>query len=90
MNYRPLLITLRHFSHFKYVVYSYCSSEIRSGQRTIPQSLDLAWQPYADGDFLADNPQKLVQQGKVANIPFVSGECDDEGTLFSLSQTNIT
>ncbi|KAF8261989.1 Alpha/Beta hydrolase protein, partial [Lactarius quietus] len=46
------------------------------------QSLALAWQPYADG--------KLVQQGKVARIPFVSGECDDEGTLFSLLQTNIT
>ncbi|KAF8261992.1 carotenoid ester lipase precursor [Lactarius quietus] len=54
------------------------------------QSLALAWQPYADGIFLTDNPQKLVQQGKVARIPFVSGECDDEGTLFSLSQTNVT
>ncbi|KAF8264081.1 alpha beta-hydrolase [Lactarius quietus] len=54
------------------------------------QSLALAWQPYADGVFLTDHPQKLVQQGKVARIPFVSGECDDEGTLFSLSQTNIT
>ncbi|KAN0139660.1 Alpha/Beta hydrolase fold [Lactarius tabidus] len=54
------------------------------------QSLSLAWQPYADGIFLEDNPQKLVQQGKVAQVPFVSGECDDEGTLFSLSQTNVT
>jgi acetylcholinesterase len=54
------------------------------------QSLALAWQPYADGIFLADNPQRLVQQGKVARIPFISGECDDEGTLFSLSQTNVT
>ncbi|KAF8264084.1 alpha beta-hydrolase [Lactarius quietus] len=54
------------------------------------QSLALAWQVYVDGVFLTDNPQKLVQQGKVANIPFVSGECDDEGTLFSLAQTNVT
>ncbi|KAH9061817.1 alpha beta-hydrolase [Lactarius deliciosus] len=54
------------------------------------QSLALAWQPRADGVFLTDHPQKLVQQGKVARIPFVAGECDDEGTLFSLSQTNIT
>jgi acetylcholinesterase len=38
------------------------------------QSLDLVWVPRADGDFLVDNPQRLVQNGSVANIPFVSGE----------------
>ncbi|KAH9058058.1 carotenoid ester lipase precursor [Lactarius vividus] len=54
------------------------------------QSIALAWQPRVDGIFLADVPQKLVQEGKVARIPFVTGDCDDEGTLFSLSQTNIT
>ncbi|KAH9030332.1 carotenoid ester lipase precursor [Lactarius pseudohatsudake] len=54
------------------------------------QSLALAWQPRADGVFLTDHPQKLVQQGKVAKVPFVAGECDDEGTLFSLSNANIT
>ncbi|KAK7050555.1 carboxylic ester hydrolase [Favolaschia claudopus] len=54
------------------------------------QSLVLAWLPRADGTFLSDNPQRLVQQGKVANVPFVTGDCDDEGTLFSLSTLNIT
>ncbi|TFK40488.1 carotenoid ester lipase precursor, partial [Crucibulum laeve] len=54
------------------------------------QSLSLAWVPRADGVFLTDNPQKLVQQGKVANIPYVTGDCDDEGTLFSLSNLNVT
>ncbi|KAF9265193.1 alpha/beta-hydrolase [Marasmius fiardii PR-910] len=49
-----------------------------------------AWQPRPDGVFLADNPQKLVQQGKVAKIPIVSGNCDDEGTLFSLATVNVT
>ncbi|KAF8272598.1 carotenoid ester lipase precursor [Lactarius quietus] len=53
-------------------------------------SLSLAFQPYADGVLLADNPQKLVRGGKVANIPIVLGEVDDEGTLFSFSQTNVT
>ncbi|KAI9442990.1 alpha beta-hydrolase [Lactarius indigo] len=61
-----------------------------SHQLIILQSLALAWQPLADGEFLTDHPQKLVQQGKVAKIPFVAGECDDEGTLFSLSNANIT
>ncbi|KAF7327211.1 Carboxylic ester hydrolase [Mycena kentingensis (nom. inval.)] len=54
------------------------------------QSLVLAWLPREDGVFLTDNPQRLVQQGKVANVPFVTGDCDDEGTLFSLSTLNIT
>jgi acetylcholinesterase len=56
----------------------------------IGQSLDLAWQPRADGIFLADSPQKLVEEGKVADIPFITGDCDDEGTMFSLSSLNIT
>ncbi|KAI0787376.1 carotenoid ester lipase precursor [Fomes fomentarius] len=54
------------------------------------QSLRLAWLPRADGTFLTDHPQNLVKQGSIANIPFVTGDCDDEGTLFSLSTTNIT
>ncbi|KAF8195109.1 Alpha/Beta hydrolase protein [Pholiota molesta] len=54
------------------------------------QALSLAWAPRADGVFLPDNPQKLVQQGKVMNIPIVSGSVDDEGTLFSLSSRNVT
>jgi acetylcholinesterase len=57
----------------------------------IEQSVDLAWQPRAgDGYFLTDSFQKLVQEGKVADIPFITGDCDDEGTMFSLSSLNIT
>ncbi|KAF9453329.1 alpha/beta-hydrolase [Macrolepiota fuliginosa MF-IS2] len=57
------------------------------------QSLHLAWPPRADGVFLTDHPQRLVQQGKIARVPFITGElcnCDDEGTLFSLSSLNVT
>ncbi|KAN0124162.1 carotenoid ester lipase precursor, partial [Lactarius tabidus] len=54
------------------------------------QSVALAWLPRVDGVFLVDDPQKLLQRGEVARIPFVSGDCDDEGTVFSLSQTNVT
>jgi carboxylesterase type B len=46
--------------------------------------------PRADGVFLTDHPQKLVSADKVARIPMVSGNCDDEGTLFSQSSTNVT
>ncbi|KAJ8454068.1 hypothetical protein ONZ45_g19450 [Pleurotus djamor] len=53
-------------------------------------SLVLAWLPRVDGTFITENPQVLVQQGKVANVPFVTGNCDDEGSVFSLSTLNIT
>ncbi|KAF9553428.1 carotenoid ester lipase precursor [Agrocybe pediades] len=54
------------------------------------QSLNLAWPPRADGVFITDHPQKLVQQGIIADVPIISGDCDDEGTLFSFSTLNIT
>ncbi|TFK70529.1 carotenoid ester lipase precursor [Pluteus cervinus] len=54
------------------------------------QSLSLAWRPRVDGIFITDVPQKLVQAGKVANVPIITGDCDDEGTVFALSTFNIT
>ncbi|KAI0041133.1 alpha/beta-hydrolase [Auriscalpium vulgare] len=54
------------------------------------QSLNLAWQPRVDGAFLKDDPQTLVLQNSVAKVPLLSGDCDDEGTLFSLSTSNLT
>ncbi|KAI0265663.1 alpha beta-hydrolase [Gloeopeniophorella convolvens] len=70
-------------------------STIRAAQEASPyffgySSLNLAWNTHSDGNFIRDDPQKLVLQGSVANIPFISGNCDDEGTLFSLSSTNVT
>ncbi|PPQ91357.1 hypothetical protein CVT25_004124 [Psilocybe cyanescens] len=44
--------------------------------------------PGVDGSLITDNPQVLVQQGMVANIPYVTGNCDDEGTLFALPVAN--
>ncbi|TDL14969.1 carotenoid ester lipase precursor [Rickenella mellea] len=54
------------------------------------QSLEIVWQPRVDGVFLKRNPQTSVAQGLYAKVPFVSGDCDDEGTLFSLFNINIT
>ncbi|KAF8485466.1 carotenoid ester lipase precursor [Gautieria morchelliformis] len=54
------------------------------------QSLHLAWLPRTDGVFLKETPQKLVASGGVAKIPIIVGHCDDEGTLFSFSNLNIT
>ncbi|KAI0345568.1 carotenoid ester lipase precursor [Trametopsis cervina] len=55
-----------------------------------PTGLNIAFTPRADGVFLTDAPQALVTKGVIANVPFVSGNNDDEGTLFTLSLTNIT
>lgn len=37
------------------------------------QSLNFAWMPRADGTFIKKPAQTLVQEGKVANIPFITG-----------------
>ena len=58
--------------------------------KSFHQSLALPWQPRVDGVFLSDRFQQLVLEGKVADVPFIIGNCDDEGTLFALSQLNIT
>ena len=44
------------------------------------QSLALAWVPRVDGVFLTQPPYDLVASGSVADVPFVTGNCDDEGT----------
>ncbi|RPD65826.1 carotenoid ester lipase precursor [Lentinus tigrinus ALCF2SS1-6] len=53
------------------------------------QSLRLSYLPRVDGRFLVDAPQKLVLNVSVSKIPFVTGSCEDEGTLFSLFSSFI-
>ena len=38
------------------------------------KSLHTAWLPRVDGVFLTANPISLVQQGVVADVPFISGK----------------
>ncbi|KAI0248236.1 carotenoid ester lipase precursor [Lactifluus subvellereus] len=54
------------------------------------QGLVLAWLPRVDGVFLTEPPQHAVLRGHVSNVPMISGNCDDEGSLFSISTINIT
>ena len=37
------------------------------------QALKLAWVPRVDGIFLTESPQTLVEQGVIADVPFVNG-----------------
>ncbi|KAJ7266558.1 carotenoid ester lipase [Mycena rebaudengoi] len=48
------------------------------------------WRPRVDGDVIVQDPFISVNEKLFAKIPLVTGDDDDEGTLFSLSTTNIT
>ncbi|KAF8637281.1 hypothetical protein AX17_002934 [Amanita inopinata Kibby_2008] len=54
------------------------------------ESIVQSWIPRADGIFLSNTSQQLITQGKVADIPFVIGDVDDEATLFTFANLNIT
>ncbi|KZP04762.1 hypothetical protein FIBSPDRAFT_904029 [Athelia psychrophila] len=49
------------------------------------------WLPHVHGKFLKDDPEELVLESSVGKIPLsLVRNCDDEDTLFSLDQTNVT
>ena len=55
------------------------------------ESTSVPWYPRPDGKYLTDSPHKLLRQGKVAKIPYIISDMEDEGTLFSLVPAlNIT
>ena len=54
------------------------------------QSVALSYLPRPDGTTLTASPEVLVQQGKYAAVPFITGNQQDEGTVFALFQSNIT
>lgn len=38
--------------------------------------------PSIDGELVPDSPHKLLEEGKFAHIPYISGNVKDEGTIF--------
>ncbi|KAJ7443019.1 Alpha/Beta hydrolase protein, partial [Mycena latifolia] len=52
--------------------------------------LDLVWRPRVDGDVIVGDPLVSISRGLYAKIPIMTGDCDDEGTIFSLPEANIT
>lgn len=42
----------------------------------------LVFTPTQDGELITDRPFEIVKQGKFADIPFISGNVQNEGTLF--------
>lgn len=54
------------------------------------RSVALPYLPRPDGKVLTESPEKLAEEGKYADVPFIIGDQEDEGTIFSLAQVNIT
>jgi len=52
--------------------------------------MKLSWTAVVDGTLIPRNPMQLVQSGSYARIPFITGDCEDEGTLFSSTSLNVT
>ncbi|KAL7931713.1 alpha/beta-hydrolase [Trichoderma chlorosporum] len=53
-------------------------------------SLGLSYLPRPDGVVLEDSPDVLFEQGKYYPVPMIVGDQEDEGTLFSVFQSNVT
>ncbi|KAF7316009.1 Carboxylic ester hydrolase [Mycena indigotica] len=54
------------------------------------QSLQIVWRPTIDGDVIVEDPLISVAKGNYARLPFITGDADDEGTIFSFGNSNIT
>ncbi|KAH6682867.1 putative carboxylesterase [Halenospora varia] len=54
------------------------------------QSVALSYLPRPDGKVLTQSPEILAQNGQFASVPFIIGDQEDEGTLFSLVTYNLS
>lgn len=48
----------------------------------------IVWAPQIDGYFISNRPSQIYRTGKVADIPIVSGDKNDEGTIL-ISAANV-
>lgn len=54
------------------------------------QSLALSYLPRPDGTVLTDSPDVLAKAGKFHHVPMILGNQEDEGTLFSIFQQDMS
>jgi carboxylesterase type B len=53
-------------------------------------SVALSYVPRPDGTVLPDSPDILINEGRYHAVPMITGDQEDEGTLFALFTPNIT
>ncbi|KAI0763841.1 alpha/beta-hydrolase [Trametes elegans] len=71
------------------------AEELSGAAATLPtlfdfQGLREPWAPHADGVFLEAPLHQLVLNGSVAPVPFLTGDCLDEGTAFATGAFNVS
>ncbi|ODQ81368.1 hypothetical protein BABINDRAFT_12593 [Babjeviella inositovora NRRL Y-12698] len=54
------------------------------------ESLQLSYMPRPDGGFIPYQQMQMVADGKYARVPYIIGDQDDEGSLFALTNLNVT
>ncbi|EME79191.1 uncharacterized protein MYCFIDRAFT_57762 [Pseudocercospora fijiensis CIRAD86] len=56
------------------------------------QSLDIAYLPRPDpgNSFFSESPEVSINAGRFTKVPIIIGDQEDEGTAFSLVQSNVT
>jgi len=53
-------------------------------------SLKMSYIPRPDGTTFSDLPFKMILDGKYTKIPYIIGDMNDEGTIFSLRNLNVS
>lgn len=53
-------------------------------------ALAFSFPPRSDGKVIPDSPENLLLDGQIFAVPSIIGNQEDEGTILSLYQTNIT
>ncbi|KAJ7819054.1 carotenoid ester lipase precursor [Mycena olivaceomarginata] len=61
-----------------------------TGSRNTLDFLSGNWRPRADGEVIAQDPMVSVSKGLYSKIPIMTGDSDDEGTIFAFGNKNIT
>ncbi|TVY21110.1 putative secreted lipase [Lachnellula arida] len=71
-----------------YATYLNVTNSVSNGLSS--SSIALSYPPRPDGSILTASTDVLAKRGKYAAVPLIIGDNENEGTLFSLSQSNIT
>jgi carboxylesterase type B len=71
------------------------ADDLNAAQDQIPsifsyKTLALPFLPRWDGQVFSDQVYNMVRDGKYAKVPFIIGDQEDEGTIFSLTTYNVT
>ncbi|ODQ82039.1 hypothetical protein BABINDRAFT_114641 [Babjeviella inositovora NRRL Y-12698] len=70
-------------------------ADMQAASNSVPgifsyESLQLSYMPRPDGGFIPYQQMQMVADGKYARVPYIIGDQNDEGTLFALTNLNIT